>query len=333
MSRSLLVSRHRSPTPKHQPHREGVGEGLFLSVASSFAVEHGVDSLAVHDQHIAHHRDLPRLVAQKARHRAEVAGAVLVLLDLDPERRGHILQVRHPLELEGPVRHQVDVVHFDLLLLVVALVVDLAHDLLEDVLQGDHARGAPVLVHHDGHVQPPLPHLLQHRLHPHRLRDEVGRLHEATHFCGVVELWLHGVDKQVFGDGDSGDVVDVVHVHRDPRVLGAVHQKQKVAQRRVRLEGGDVDARSHDLGDAHVLEVEHPLDHLGLLGLDPARLLGPHDHEPELVLRDAPLVVPLESQHLHDLVDHELGGDGHGRHEDRQHAQNRHESAGHHFRV
>jgi hypothetical protein len=37
-------------------------------------------------------------------------------------------------------------------LFLVVLVADVAHDLLEDILHGDQPGGAPVLVHHDGHV-------------------------------------------------------------------------------------------------------------------------------------------------------------------------------------
>src|SRR3990167_2281006 len=43
----------------------------------------------------------------------------------------------------------------------VVLVLDLAHDLLDDVLHGDDSDRAPVLVHHDRELHPSLLHLTQ----------------------------------------------------------------------------------------------------------------------------------------------------------------------------
>ena len=45
--------------------------------------------------------------------------------------------------------------------LVVVFVVYFPHHLLQNVLKGDQAGRAAVLVDHDGHVHPPLAHLLQ----------------------------------------------------------------------------------------------------------------------------------------------------------------------------
>ena len=55
---------------------------------------------------------------------------------------------------------------------VVVLVVDLAHDLFEHILDGDQSGHATVLVHHDRHVDPPGLHLLEQFVESFRLRDE-----------------------------------------------------------------------------------------------------------------------------------------------------------------
>ena len=62
----------------------------------------------------------------------------------------------------------------------VVLVVDLAHDLLDDVLDGDDADGAAVLVDHDGQLQARLLHLAQEIVDALGLRDVGGGAHERA---------------------------------------------------------------------------------------------------------------------------------------------------------
>ena len=74
----------------------------------------------------------------------------------------------------GVQHHLVRADDLDLLLLLVELVHDVADDLLQDVLQGDEARGAAVLVHHDGHVAPAALELQQQLVDALALGDEEG---------------------------------------------------------------------------------------------------------------------------------------------------------------
>src|SRR5205823_6093563 len=67
--------------------------------------------------------------------------------------------------------------HAKLLLLDVALVVDLADDLLHHVLEGDDAARAAELVHHDGDVGLAPLHLGEEPRDLHHLRDEERPLH------------------------------------------------------------------------------------------------------------------------------------------------------------
>ena len=65
-------------------------------------------------------------------------------------------------------------------LLPVVLVLDLAHDLLEQVLEGDEAGDRAVLVDHEGHVGAPLLQLLQQRAHLLRLGHEVDGVQDLA---------------------------------------------------------------------------------------------------------------------------------------------------------
>ena len=60
-------------------------------------------------------------------------------------------------------------------LLLVVLVLDLAHDLLEEVLDRDQARRAAVLVEHDGQVDLASLELVQEVVDGHGLGHEHGR--------------------------------------------------------------------------------------------------------------------------------------------------------------
>ncbi len=70
----------------------------------------------------------------------------------------------------------VDVLEEDRLFVV--LVVDLANDLFQDVLDGDHPGGAAVLVGDDGDVDAVAAQLGQQIVQPLRLRNDVRRADE-----------------------------------------------------------------------------------------------------------------------------------------------------------
>lgn len=63
-----------------------------------------------------------------------------------------------------------------------------------NVFQGDHAGGASVLVHDDGHVDPALAHFLEASPYRHRFRHEVSGLHD-----------LRDGKRQGKGVGTAGD--------------------------------------------------------------------------------------------------------------------------------
>ena len=102
----------------------------------------------------------------------------------------------------------------DLRLLVVVLVVDLADDLLEDVLDRHEAGGAAVLVAHDRDVRSARLEVAQLDVDRLRDRDERRRPHQrlpAVHRLVVVDH----EGQQVLGVQDAGDVVERLLEHRE----------------------------------------------------------------------------------------------------------------------
>jgi hypothetical protein len=151
----------------------------------------------------------------------------------------------------------------------VVLVGDLAHDLLEDVLDSDQAGGAAVLVDDDRHVDPHALHLPQQLVdrlavrhvgrRPHDLLDPLGRVR-------VRVLLLPGDDVLQVGDPDH--VVDALADDGDAGETAAQRQRQRLLEGLVPLDEHHVGARHHDLADDRVAELEHRPHHVALAGLD-----------------------------------------------------------------
>ena len=98
----------------------------------------------------------------------------------------------------------------------VVLVDDLAHELLDQVLEGHEAGRAAVLVGDDGHVELLVLHLPHELCHPFGLGHEVSLAYQATNLrvAPAVEVGPH----QVLAVDHAGDVVDVALVHGDAAV-------------------------------------------------------------------------------------------------------------------
>ena len=102
---------------------------------------------------------------------------------------------------------------FKQLLLDVVLVQDRTDNLLQEVLHGDEAGRAAVLVHDDGHLRPLAPHLPEQIIQPLALRHKVGRPHHLPRREGV----MTGLDmaEQILDVHHPHNLVDRVVVHRN----------------------------------------------------------------------------------------------------------------------
>jgi hypothetical protein len=80
-----------------------------------------------------------------------------------------------------------------------------------------------------------------------------------------------------------------------PGVRDTGRDVERVREGPALVDGDDVDARRHDLGDARLLQVEDALDHAALSRAEAARPLGAGDEQPELRLAHVVDAVGLEA--------------------------------------
>ena len=152
----------------------------------------------------------------------------------------------------------------DRLALDVVLVANLADDLFEQVLDGDQAGGAAVLVDDDGHLRLPPLHLLQQLRHALALGHEMRRAHQRRHRRLRARRQRH----EILHEHDADDVVEVVAIDRHARVLLLAEQRAQILQRGIGADGDDVGPRRHHLADEGLGEVDDRLQQLAafLLG-------------------------------------------------------------------
>ena len=164
----------------------------------------------------------------------------------------------------------------------VVLVADLPDQLLDQVLEGDDARGAAVLVDHDGEVVTAAAHLRHRRQYALRRRQhedlarEVADLRAAPCRPGrcVEVAHVHEADHFVVRTPDDG----VAGVRQ--RLRGA-HCPRDAPPR---VEELDLGARHHDLAQLPLAGLEHLVDQRPLVPRE--RLVG-GDEVAQLLLRDA----------------------------------------------
>ncbi|GMA20065.1 hypothetical protein GCM10025862_20860 [Arsenicicoccus piscis] len=229
-------------------------------------------------------RDPPESLGEQTAH-----GVDVLLVQVEVELVGEVVDVqggRDPVAVLPQL--------LDALGLLVVLVVDLADDLLDDVLHRDQARGAAVLVHDDREVGLVLLHLAQQVVDRLAVRHEVDRAHAALDRQRLVLGVVQQPARDVLEVEQPHDVVVVLADDRDPGEAGAQEQRHPLAQRLVLVERDHVGARHHHLARQRVTELEDRVDHLALVVLDDVALLG-HVHEiPQLGLGlERPVDIPL----------------------------------------
>ena len=150
-------------------------------------------------------------------------------------------------------------------LFAVVLVLDLADDLFEQVLDRHETGRAAVLVDDDGDVDLAQAQLRQQFVHALRLRDEVRRAGD------LLQRWAAAFGEaaqQVLRVDDAGDVVDRLVVQRDAAEALFDDQLERVVDRLALLERHDIHARRHDLARRRILHLDDAADHLALFLFD-----------------------------------------------------------------
>ena len=127
--------------------------------------------------------------------------------------------------------------------LVVELVVELAEDLFDGVLTGDHARDRSELVHHDRHVDAPLGEgvhqrrNLEHLADDHGLFGDVGDRRRRTLLAGEEEV----------AKGDETDDLLPVLGDREAGVRAGGELGERIGDRSRRVDRDEATPRRHDL--------------------------------------------------------------------------------------
>ncbi len=174
-------------------------------------------------------------------------------------------------------------------LLGVVLILDLADDLLEEVLDRDQAGGPAILVEDDRDVDLPPLELVEEVVDRHRLGHEHGRPQQRAERGPLARTGFQ--DRQeILGVEDADDLVDRLLVDRDPAMALLDDLVDRFLERRRCGQARDRDPRHHDLVEAALPELDDRVDHLLLLRLENALLAAPLDDQPELLGGDLRLV-------------------------------------------
>ena len=133
------------------------------------------------------------------------------------------------------------------------LVLDLADDLLDQVLDGQQPVAAAELVDHQRHVRARAAHVEQHVEHRQRRRHE----HDAAQYVAQVEFLGGAPVGQHVLDVDHADhVVERFAIDRVARMGLGLDQPHDLVERRVGGDADDVDARHHDVAHRLVAQLQ-----------------------------------------------------------------------------
>ena len=186
---------------------------------------------------------------------------------------------------------------------IVVLVLDIAHDDLDDILDRDETVGPAIFVDHERHMRARRLHSHEKIKRRHGRRDEQHRADDAGGLQRDGEIDDVGRDAAapcrlghhvglgrgirpaapVLGLGAACDMIDEiadmhhaagiverVAVHRQARVAGGTKQREHVRQRGCDGDRDDVGARDHDVADAMLVQRQHVAQDGALLGREVA---------------------------------------------------------------
>ena len=148
-------------------------------------------------------------------------------------------------------------------LYLVVLVVDLAHNLLDDVLEGDEAEGASELVDNDGDVDLAGLEVAQEVVNLLGLGNEEGGTDEGLPTETVA---LGQMGKKVLDVEDALDVVDGARIDGDARIDVLGHAGEDLLVAVTDVERHHVETRGHDVLGGLVAEADDAFEQLLLVG-------------------------------------------------------------------
>ena len=203
-----------------------------------------------------------------------------------------------------------------LVLVDVELVLDLAHDLLEHVLDGDQTRDPAELVDHDGQVIAVAAELAQQVVQ----RLGLGHEHGGAQQRPDVQLGRALQLEQVLGQQDADDVLAVALDHRKARVRRVDDDVQDLVIRRIDVDQVHARRGHHHVAGRKLGHADDALEHHARVGPDDVVVFGVGQGLDQLGLRvrtrmdelgdllqESALVFPLGRYSRRVRVGHSLG--------------------------
>ena len=180
--------------------------------------------------------------------------------------KGLVVQLQHLVEVgQQSLSFENEGVRVDahvVLLVLIILVVDLAHDFLQDILQRHNTTGATKLVHHNGNVHLVLLEFAQQVVNLLRLRHEIRRTNQRLPFEVVT---LRQVGQQVLDIQNASDIVLRVLIDGNTRVVIVHHALQHLFVGRRRIQVNHILTTRHHLLHRFVAKAHNTLQYLLLL--------------------------------------------------------------------
>ena len=162
------------------------------------------------------------------------------------------------------------------------LVIDLADQLLDDILHRHQSRSPAVLVHNDRDMRFAKLQLLEQLRNLHGTRHKDDRLDIG----GNRNLRTFNIIMKIFLIQHADDIVKVVLIDRQSRKSGAQKKRRDLVLALINLNGFDIHARRQHVPGFQVVELDRVLNQLALLPVDAALGLCLLHQRQQLILGD-----------------------------------------------
>ena len=166
--------------------------------------------------------------------------------------------------------------------------------LLQQVLQGEQAAGAAVLIHHQSHVDLPVLHIPEQYVSPYRLRHKIGRAEQLLQRLG---LGFASIDQVVPGGQNAHDIVDIFLIYRKTGQTGGLDGVQNGLVVIIQRQGYHIGAVTHHVVGSHAVKFKDIGDELLFILLNGAGLLALFHHCHDLIGQFLTLISAQPGKH------------------------------------
>src|SRR5882762_5044122 len=154
----------------------------------------------------------------------------------------------------------------------VVLIVDLADDLFDDILDGDQSAHTAILIDDHGDVIVAAAKFLEQDVEPFALGNEHHRTHVFANLEVLVARNLQA--QQILRQQDPENLIAVFADHGEARMPGFDYQLDELIGGLVALDEHHLRARHHDVAYLHVRHRQHTLEHYQRVAVEQATLTG-----------------------------------------------------------